>query len=178
MLVSGAGPIGLYATQLARKAGASLIVVSDIVEAKHAVSLKCGADACVNPMEPDWQEKAMALTGGLGFDAVIECSGASSAAQAMPDLMTKNGHCVMFAMYKPDFELKINPYRTLYEQSKHIHGMYTSADSFPATVAMLSSIDFDDIIEGVFPPEQCQEAFDKALSGKYIKLVFRFSDDV
>ena len=43
---------------------------------------------------------------------------------------------------------------------------------------MLSSIDFDDIIEGVFPPEQCQEAFDKALSGKYIKLVFRFSDDV
>ncbi|MEI3088739.1 MAG: alcohol dehydrogenase catalytic domain-containing protein [Oscillospiraceae bacterium] len=73
VLVSGAGPIGLYATQLARKAGASLIVVSDIVEAKHAVSLKCGADACVNPMEPDWQEKAMALTGGLGFDAVIEC---------------------------------------------------------------------------------------------------------
>ena len=178
VLVTRAGPIGLYATQLARKAGASLIVVSDIVEAKHAVSLKCGADACVNPMEPDWQEKAMALTGGLGFDAVIECSGASSAAQAMPDLMTKNGHCVMFAMYKPDFELKINPYRTLYEQSKHIHGMYTSADSFPATVAMLSSIDFDDIIEGVFPPEQCQEAFDKALSGKYIKLVFRFSDDV
>ena len=162
----------------ARKAGASLIVVSDIVEAKYAVSLKCGADACVNPLEPDWQEKAMALTGGLGFDAVIECSGASSAAQSMPDLMTKNGHCVMFAMYKPDFELKINPYRTLYEQSKHIHGMYTSADSFPATVAMLSSIDSDDIIEGVFPPEQCQEAFDKALSGKYIKLVFRFSDDV
>ena len=120
----------------------------------------------------------MALTDGLGFDAVIECSGANSAAQSMPDLMTKNGHCVMFAMYKPDFELKINPYRTLYEQSKHIHGMYTSADSFPATVAMLSSIDFDDIIEGVFPPEQCQEAFDKALSGKYIKLVFRFSDDV
>ena len=32
VLVSGAGPIGLYATQLARKAGASLIVVSDIVE--------------------------------------------------------------------------------------------------------------------------------------------------
>ena len=56
--------------------------------------------------------------------------------------------------------------------------MYTSADSFPATVAMLSSIDSDDIIEGVFPPEQCQEVFDKALSGKYIKLVFRFSDDV
>ena len=178
VLVSGAGPIGLYATQLARKAGASLIVVSDIVESKHAVALKCGADACVNPLEPDWKEQAMALTDGLGFDAVIECSGASSAAQSMPDLMTKNGHCVMFAMYKPDFELKINPYRTLYEQSKHIHGMYTSADSFPATVAMLSSIDFDDIIEGVFPPEQYQEAFDKALSGKYIKLVFRFSDDV
>lgn len=48
VLVSGAGPIGLYATQLARKAGASLIVVSDIVEAKHAIALKCGADACVN----------------------------------------------------------------------------------------------------------------------------------
>ena len=178
VLISGAGPIGLYAVQLAKKAGASLVVVSDIISAKHEIALKCGADAVVNPMDADWKEKAMSYTvDGLGFDAVIECSGAGSAAQAMPDLMTKNGHCVMFAMYNPEFEMKLNPYRTLYEQSKHIHGMYTSADAFPKTVAMLSSIDFDDIIQGVFAPEQYQEAFDKILSGKYVKFCFKFSDD-
>ncbi|MGI6042532.1 MAG: zinc-dependent alcohol dehydrogenase [Candidatus Alectryocaccobium sp.] len=177
VLISGAGPIGLYALQLAKKAGASTIIVSDVVESKHAISMKLGATGTVNPMEPDWKEKAMAFTDGLGFDAVLECSGASSAAQAMPSIMTKNGHCVMFAMYNPDFEMKIKPYFTFYEESKHIHGMYTSADAFPKTVAMLSEIQFDDIIEGVFEPEQCEEAFEKVLSGKYIKLIFKFSDD-
>ncbi len=177
VLISGAGPIGLYAVQLARLAGASLVVVSDIVEQKHKISMKLGADGTVNPLEPDWKEKAMAYTDGLGYDAVIECSGASSAAQAMPSLMTKHGHCVMFAMYEPEFEMKIKPYYTFYEDSKHIHGMYTSADIFPNVVATLDKLKFDDIIEGVFKPEEYQEAFDKALSGKYIKLVFKFSDD-
>ena len=158
-------------------AGAALVVVSDIVPGKHEIAMKCGASAAVNPLDADWMEQAMALTNGLGYDAVIECSGAGSAAQAMPALMTKNGHCVMFAMYQPDFELKIKPYATFYEQSKHIHGMYTSADAFPSTIAMLGDIQFDDIIQGVFPAEAYQEAFDKMLSGKYVKLCFQFSDD-
>ena len=177
VLISGAGPIGLYAAQLAKRAGASIVVISDIVASKHEIALKNGATACVNPLEADWKEKAMALTGGLGYDAVLECSGASSAAQAMPELMTNGGHCVMFAMYNPAFKLEISPYFTFYEQSKHIHGMYTSADKFPATVAMLDSINYDDIIEGVFDYNDCEEAFEKALSSKYIKLVFKFSDD-
>lgn len=177
VLVSGGGTIGLYAMQLARLAGASLVVVSDIVEEKRDIAMKLGADNTVNPLKEDWKEKAMAITDGLGYDAVIECSGAGSAAQAMPDIMTKNGHCVMFAMYPPDFEMKIKPFYTLYEESKHIHGMYTSADAFPQTVSLIKEIKFDDIIQGIFNPEDCKEAFDKMLSGKYIKLIFKFSDD-
>jgi threonine dehydrogenase-like Zn-dependent dehydrogenase len=177
VLISGAGPIGLYALQFAKLGGAALTVVSDIVEGKREISMKLGADGTVNPLESDWKEKAMEYTGGLGYDAVIECSGAGSAAQNMPSLMTKHGHCVMFAMYKPEFEMKIKPYYTFYEESKHIHGMYTSADIFPEVVSLLGKIKYDDIIEEVFRPEQYQEAFDKALSGQYIKLVFKFSDD-
>lgn len=177
VLVSGVGAIGLYAVQLARRAGASLVVASDVVPEKLEIARNVGAHATVNPTASDWMAQAMAHTDGLGFDAVLECSGASSAAQAMPDLMTKNGHCVMFAMYDPAFEMRLNPYRLLYERSLHIHGMYTSADAFPQTVSMLRDMRFDGIIQESFAPEQCHEAFEKMLSGKYIKLVFRFSDD-
>ena len=58
VFVSGAGPIGLYAVMMAKQAGASKIVVSDIVAKKQEIAIACGADAVVNPMEEGWQKKA------------------------------------------------------------------------------------------------------------------------
>lgn len=177
VLISGAGAIGLMAAQLARRAGASLVAVSDIVAEKREIAKQCGADAVFDPMDPEWKREAMALTDGLGFDAVIESSGASSAAQSVPELMSLNGHAVLFAMYRPNFEMKINPFVTFYQHSKHIHGMYTSADLFPQTIAMLKEMDFAPIIQHVYEKEEYQKAFDDQLSGKYAKLVFRFAGE-
>ncbi len=177
VLISGAGAIGLMAVQLAKHAGASLITVSDVVPEKCELAIKCGASGTVDPREKDWREKAMELTHGRGYDAVIECSGASSAAQSIVDLMTVNGHAVLFAMYNPDFEMKIKPFETLYQQSKHIHGMYTSADSFPKTIAMLTSMNFDPIIQGVYEKEDYQRAFEDQATGKFAKLVFKFAGE-
>ena len=177
VFISGAGAIGLYAVQLARKAGASLIVVSDVVEEKRQRAIECGADESVNPFEEGWESKAMELTNGLGFDAVLEASGAPSAAEAALRLTGKNGHIVYFAMYPPAYEMSINPYTQLYESSKHIHGMYTSADMFPRAVAMLRRMDFAKVIDRVYTPEECTQAFADACSGNYGKIVFKFSED-
>ncbi len=177
VFVSGAGSIGLYCIQLAKLAGASMIVASDIVESKRELAKACGADFTVDPTSETWKEDALALTGGLGFSTVLESSGAAPAAEASIDLMSKGGHCVMFAMYKPTYELSVNPYQELYENSKTIHGMYTSADVFPRAIAMLKSMDFEKVIEDVIPYEDCEKAFDKVLSGNSTKIVLKFSDD-
>ncbi len=177
VFVSGTGAIGLYAIQFAKRSGASLIVASDIVEDKQKRAIENGADYAVNPLEEGWEETAMAYTGGLGFDAVLEASGAPSAADAALRLTSKNGHVCYFAMYPPTWEMKVNPYNELYEGSKHIHGMYTSADMFPRTVAMLPKMELGKVIDKVMAPEDCQEAFDLACSGNYGKIVFKFSED-
>lgn len=177
VFVSGAGAIGLMAAQLAKQAGASLVTVSDVVDEKRALALQTGSTAAVNPMDSDWKEQALSLTDGLGYDAVIESSGASSAAQSVPDLMSVNGHAVLFAMYQPDFEMKIKPFVTLYQQSKHIHGMYTSADAFPKTVAMLRAMNFSPLIQGIYKKEEYEKAFADQASGKFAKLVFEFAGE-
>ena len=49
VLILGAGPIGLFATGIARASGASLIIVSDPNNYRLAISKKMGANMALNP---------------------------------------------------------------------------------------------------------------------------------
>jgi len=53
VLILGAGPIGLFATGIARASGASLIIVSDPNNYRLAISKKMGAHMALNPRERD-----------------------------------------------------------------------------------------------------------------------------
>lgn len=73
--VLGGGTIGLFAAQWARIFGARKVVVFDIVPERLELALRLGADAVVNTLEPDFMEKAGALTDGHGYDYVFETAG-------------------------------------------------------------------------------------------------------
>jgi (R,R)-butanediol dehydrogenase/meso-butanediol dehydrogenase/diacetyl reductase/L-iditol 2-dehydrogenase len=175
--IFGAGGIGLMLVQLARLAGAAQVVVFDLVEEKLKVACGTGADLGIDPTKPDALKEAEDFTGGLGFDAVIECSGASSAARMAIQALCPDGHAVFFAMYKPDFQLEVNAFVDLYMLGKHIHGMFTSADLFEDTVATLGRMNFKPIINKIYPLEKCKEAFDDQFSGKYAKIIFEVAGE-
>lgn len=82
VLVSGAGPVGLYATVMAAQSGAGKVIVSDISPERLAFAKKWGATDVINPKDhPDEQERIQfvrQLAGGRGVDLVIECSGVPS----------------------------------------------------------------------------------------------------
>jgi 2-desacetyl-2-hydroxyethyl bacteriochlorophyllide A dehydrogenase len=73
--IIGQGAIGLLMTQLARRAGASLIVTSDLFEKRRALSLALGADFAFDPANASLAARIHELTGGAGADVVIEASG-------------------------------------------------------------------------------------------------------
>ena len=73
IVVMGQGVVGLLITQLARKAGASLIITSDLHENRRRLSLAAGADFALDPSGV--ADRVFALTGGVGADVVIEASG-------------------------------------------------------------------------------------------------------
>lgn len=73
--VLGGGTIGLFTAQWARIFGARKVVVFDIVPERLELAKRLGADDIINTLEPDFREKAMALTGGSGFGMVFETAG-------------------------------------------------------------------------------------------------------
>ncbi|MDH7571138.1 MAG: zinc-binding dehydrogenase [Armatimonadota bacterium] len=94
VVVLGPGPIGLLAALTARAAGARHLVVVG-TPADEAVRLKkareLGFDTVINVAEANPVEAVLELTGGIGADLVIECSGAGAAIASTVDLVRKKG---------------------------------------------------------------------------------------
>ena len=94
VVVLGPGPIGLLAGLTARAAGARHIVM---VGAPPDVGLRLdtarelGFETVLNVGEDNVAETVADLTGGIGADLVVECSGAPPAIASTVDLIRKKG---------------------------------------------------------------------------------------
>ncbi|MBI3971208.1 MAG: alcohol dehydrogenase catalytic domain-containing protein [Chloroflexi bacterium] len=72
--VLGAGPIGLGVMLLAKRRGAR-VLATDVVDYRLDLAKRLGADVVVNPRRQDPVATARELSGGKGFDRVVECVG-------------------------------------------------------------------------------------------------------
>ena len=75
VLVLGCGPIGCFAVGVARAAGASLVIASDLNPRRLEIARGMGAQVTLNPPQDDVVARVRALTGGEGVDLVCEMSG-------------------------------------------------------------------------------------------------------
>jgi len=75
VFVLGCGPIGCFAVGVARAAGASLVVASDLNPTRLELAKRMGAHVTLNPAEDDVVARVRELTGGDGADLVCEMSG-------------------------------------------------------------------------------------------------------
>ena len=74
-LILGGGPIGIAAIPVAKAAGASMVIVSEIVDYREELAKKMGADYIIDPTRNDLPKKIKELTNGEGVDVVLEMSG-------------------------------------------------------------------------------------------------------
>jgi NADPH:quinone reductase-like Zn-dependent oxidoreductase len=83
VLVQGTGGVSIFALQLAKLAGARVIVTSSSDD-KLARARALGADATINYRdEPAWGERARVLTEDAGVDHIIEVGGAGTLEQSI-----------------------------------------------------------------------------------------------
>lgn len=81
-LALGTGGVSIFAVQLARMAGANVIVTSSS-DAKLERAKALGATHGVNyKTHPEWQKEVLRLTGGEGVDFVVEVGGAGTLQRA------------------------------------------------------------------------------------------------
>jgi NADPH:quinone reductase-like Zn-dependent oxidoreductase len=83
VLVQGTGGVALFALQFAKLIGAHVTVISSSDD-KLARARALGADAGINYVAtPEWSKPARELTGGRGFDHIVELGGEKTLPQSL-----------------------------------------------------------------------------------------------
>lgn len=81
--ISGLGPAGLVALQIAKAYRAGEVIVFDPVESRRELALSIGADTALNPLEADAFPKTRKK--GEAVDLAIDCTGLNSAVEYLMD---------------------------------------------------------------------------------------------
>ena len=89
VVVQGAGPIGLFALQFARAAGAGNVLVVEPSQTRRRLATELGAINAAAPEEA--AECVKDHTRGIGADVVIECAGVPRLLQTAVDLARSGG---------------------------------------------------------------------------------------
>ena len=89
LVAAGAGAVGHYAIQFAKKRKATVITTVSS-PAKAEIARQAGADQVIDYKREDVGERVMAITGKRGVDAVIEMDLAANA-RLLPNVLAPNG---------------------------------------------------------------------------------------
>ena len=98
VLITGCGPIGLFAVGICRAAGASRIIASDVNQTRLSL-----ARTMVTPQEAEAAVRA--ATGSLGVDVVLEMSGVPSAIHQAFALVRDGGRVQMLGIPSKPMEV-------------------------------------------------------------------------
>ncbi|HBC7750699.1 TPA: zinc-binding dehydrogenase [Escherichia coli] len=101
VVVVGLGAIGQIAIQLAKRAGASVVIGVDPITRRCDIARRHGADFCLNPIGADVGKEIKTLTGKQGADVIIETSGYADALQSALRGLAYGGTISYVAFAKP-----------------------------------------------------------------------------
>ena len=152
------GGVSLAALQLARLAGAKVIVTSR-TDAKLQRALQLGADHAIDSSTRDVAKEVMALTGGRGVDVVIENVGAAVWSSAMKSLV-RGGRlvtCGATSGDQPPADLR----RIFIRQLQILGSTLGDLDEFAALLSLVRRTGLRPVIDAEFPMAEAHAALDR-----------------
>jgi threonine 3-dehydrogenase len=176
VLITGAGPIGIMATAVARHAGARFVVVTDMNEYRLALARRMGATVALNVKQHNLAEVQRQLGMKEGFDVGLEMSGSVAAVQDMVANMCHGGKIAMLGI--PPAEMAIDWNRVVFNMLtiKGIYGREMYETWYKMTVMLESGLDIRPVITHRFHYTEFQKGFDAMLSGESGKVVLDWRD--
>jgi L-iditol 2-dehydrogenase len=97
--VFGPGPAGLFFCALARRQGASPVVLVGTRENRLAYGPRFGADVLIHAGREDPVETVRAATGGRGADLVVEAAGSETALRQCLAAASKSGSVLVYGVF-------------------------------------------------------------------------------
>ncbi len=171
VLVTGAGPIGLMATAVARHAGARFVVVSEPNPVRRALAKQMGATAVVDPRTQDIKEVMAELGMVEGFDVALEMSGNPAAVRGAIDAMAHGGSIAILGIPTEDIAIDVNEIVFKLLTIRGIYGREMYETWYKMTVMLQSGLDIRPAITHRFGFRDFAEAFATARSGDSGKVI-------
>ena len=171
VLISGAGPIGLMATAVARHAGARHIVVSEPNPFRRDLATRMGASIAVDPREHTLNDTFQSLGMVEGFDVALEMSGNAQALRDAIEAMAHGGGIAILGLPTAPISLDINEIVMKMLTLRGIYGREMYETWYKMTVMLQSGLDIRPAITHRFAHTEHVAAFAAARSGDSGKVI-------
>ncbi|KWE18349.1 hypothetical protein WL74_29390 [Burkholderia cepacia] len=165
VLTLGTGGVSVFAIQIARMAGARVIVTSSSDE-KIARALKLGAHHGINYVrEPEWEKAVLELTGQQGVDHVVETGGLGTLPRSYRAVGRDGIVNVVGMMTRPEGDL--SPYPLMRKNALVRALVVGTREHFAALLKAIEANALRPVIDQTFPFEQAIEACAYQASGRH-----------
>lgn len=172
VLITGCGPIGIFAVGICKAAGASRIIASDVNDKRLSLAKAMGAHDTVHPGEVEAAVKR--ATDGLGVDVVLEMSGVAAAIHQAFAQVRVGGRVQMLGI--PPRPIDVNFASEVIFKGITIYGVVGRRmyDTWHQMTRFLRSGEFDPtpVITHRFPLEAFDEAMRVIKQGDAGKVIF------
>jgi threonine 3-dehydrogenase len=171
--VIGCGPIGLFATAIARSLGAWKVVAIEPNGYRRTMAASMGADVLLDPSASDPVRAVMELTGGSGAEVVLEMSGNARAIDQGTRMLARGGRMSLLGLPDGAVTLDLND-QVIFKEAR-LQGI-TGREMFRTwqqTTTLLSTgrVDVAPVITHRFDLERFAEAFETTASGESGKVI-------
>jgi L-iditol 2-dehydrogenase len=170
VLITGMGPVGLGGVINGVYRGARVIAVEGHPYRAN-LARELGAAAVFDPGDPDAGRKIRELTGGLGVDKAIDCSGVAAAQRLLIEAARRRGEV---AFVGEGGELSLHVSNDMLRKGLTLHGSwhFNLADA-PRLMQVIRATraQIDRLVTHTFPLDRVQDAFELQLTGECGKVL-------
>ena len=169
LVIGGASGVGSAAIQIARSFGARVVATAGSAS-KLELARALGAESAVDHTRPDWAKELRALSGGRGFDVVVEHVGPATWDVSMRSL-ARNGRLVTCGGTTGPLVQIALPHLFIKNQSV-LGSTMGPRTAFPHILERLARGEWRPVIDRVLPLSRAREAHEllesRAVHGKIV----------
>ena len=158
--VTGCGPIGLCAVAVAKAAGASLVIATDVEPYRLEMATQMGADLAIDGRGADLVPRVLEATGGDGVEVVLEMSGAQPALDTALAIITRGGRISLLGIFSQPATVDLSD--LVIQKGVRLYGIYGRRlyDTWERTQALLrGGLDVTPIVTHRFDLADWEQGF-------------------
>lgn len=178
VLITGAGPIGIMASAVARFVGARYVVVTDVNPYRLELARAMGAaDRVVDVAEAGSELQDVMADLGMteGFDVVMEMSGAPAAYGQVLRTVNHGGRVALLGIPSRRVPIDLNALIFKGIEVRGIYGRQMFETWYKMANLLQAGVDLTPVITHRLPARDFQDGFDAMIAGRAGKVILDWS---